>query len=48
MTTTQIILSIFELLLIAATITALFNENKVINFEKTLFKKIKNLWEVIR
>ncbi len=48
MTTQQIILSIFELLLIIAVIVGGIFEYKIAEFEKRLFKKIRKLWEVIR
>lgn len=44
MTTSQIILSIFELLLIIAVFIGAVFEYKIIEFEKRLFKKIKSFW----
>jgi hypothetical protein len=40
--------TLFELLLIAIIIIAAFNEKKLINFEKMLFRKIKKFLEVLR
>lgn len=48
MTTKDIILSIFEILLCAGTIWAVFNEYRFLDFEDKLKSKIKKLWEVIR
>lgn len=46
---TSIILNtLFELLLIAIIIIAAFNEKKLIDFEKMLFRKIKKLLNIIR
>ena len=39
---------IFELSLIALIIIAAFNEKKLIQFEKMLFKKAKNFLNIIR
>ena len=38
------IISILEILIVSITIYFLFNENKLIKFEKRLFKKIKSFW----
>lgn len=48
MTTKDIILTIFEILLCAGTIYLVFNEYKMLDFEDKLKNKIKKLWEVIR
>lgn len=48
MTTSQIILSIFELLLIVAVFVGVIFEYKIVEFEKRLFKKIKKFLEVIQ
>ena len=48
MTTQQIILSIFELLLIVGVFAGIIFEYKLIEFEKMFFKKIKKFWEVIQ
>lgn len=40
--------TLFELSLIALIIIAAFNEKKLIQFEKMLFKKIKKFLEVLR
>lgn len=48
MTTKDIILTIFEILLCAGTIYLVFNEYKMLDFEDKLKSKIKKLWEVIR
>jgi hypothetical protein len=45
MTTPHIIQSIIEIIIAAAIIAALFNENKIVAFEKRVFNKIV---EVIR
>ena len=47
-TASQTIQTIFELLLIILVFTGFIYEDKIINFEKRLFKKIKNFLEVIR
>ena len=44
----DIFLTVFESGAVVFALWALFNENKFYTFEKRLFKKIKNLWEVIR
>ena len=48
MNTNYILLSIFELLLIAAVFFGIFFEYKLINFEIALKEKIKKFLEVIR
>jgi translation elongation factor EF-4 len=40
MTTPHIIQSIIEIIIAAAIIAALFNENKIAAFEKRIFKKL--------
>jgi hypothetical protein len=46
---TSIILNtLFELLLIAIIVIAAFNEKKLIDFEKMLFRKIKKFLNIIR
>ena len=46
--TTIIFNALFELFLIALIITGAFYEKSLIQFEKSLFKKIKKFLEVIR
>lgn len=48
MTTSQLIISIFELLLIIAVFVGTIFEYKIVEFEKRLFKKIKKFLEVIQ
>ncbi len=48
MTTKDIILSIFEILLCAGTIYLVFNEYKMLDFEDKLKEKFKKFLEVIR
>lgn len=45
---TIILKTLFELFLIALIVLAAIYEKQLITFEKTLFKKIKKFWEVIR
>ena len=46
--TTIIFKTLFELFLIVLIITGAFYEKQLINFEKSLFKKLKKFLEVIR
>ena len=46
---TSIILNtIFELLLVTLLVIAAFNEKRLIQFEKMLFRKVKKFLEVLR
>lgn len=48
MSTTHIIQTVLEIIICSALIFGLIGEDKIIKFEKCIFKGIKKLWEVIR
>ena len=47
-TVSQTIQTIIELVLVVLVFTGFIYEDKIVKFEKRLFKKIKNFLEVIR
>lgn len=48
MTTQHVIQTIIEIILITLVLIALFNEDKISEYEKIIFQKIKKFLEVIR
>lgn len=48
MSTLHTVQTILEILICAAFIGGLIGEDKIVKYEKRLFRTIKKLWEVIR